>query len=351
MGTMKRLLLAATSLLALGAGMLGAKPAQAQQRLVVAAYGGSYERVMREHVIPAFERANNVRIDYLAGNSTDTLAKVQAQRGNQQIGVIVVDDGPMFQAIGLGFCQKVTDRAAIDALYPIAVLGDGAALGTGFGYTGLAYNEQVFRERNLPLPTSWNDLTRADLRGRIAIPGIDNTYGVHTVAMMARINGGSEREPGPGFRAMRERVNPNVLAYESSPGKMSDMFTAGEVWMAVWGSSRARAMQVAGFPMGFVAPKEGGVALMTATCAVEGGPLPELAQKFVAHLVSPDVQAAFSRDYGSGPTNRHTQLPPEVAQTVIYGEEQVKTLVAMDWTAINPARQEWTRRWQREVER
>ncbi|WP_159998447.1 ABC transporter substrate-binding protein [Roseomonas sp. 18066] len=343
---MKRLLLAAASLLGLASGS-----AMAQQRLVVAAYGGSYESVMREQVIPAFERANNVRVDYLAGNSTDTLARLQAQKGNQQIGVIVVDDGPMFQAISLGFCQKTTDQAVLDSLYPIAVLGGGAALGTGFGYTGLAYNEKIFRERGLAPPTSWNDLTRPELRQRISIPGIDNTYGLHTVAMMARINGGSEKEIGPGFRAMRERVNPNVLAYESSPGKMSEMFTSGEIWMAVWGSSRARAMQVAGFPMGFVAPKEGGVALMTATCAVTASPDTAMAQKFVAHLVSAEVQAAFSKDYGSGPTNRTTQLPPEIASTVIYGEAQVKQLLAMDWDVINPARQEWTRRWQREVER
>jgi putative spermidine/putrescine transport system substrate-binding protein len=343
---LRKTLLAAVSSLGLMAGA-----ASAQERLVVAAYGGSYEALLRDKVIPAFERANNAKVDYLAGNSTDSLARLQAQKGAQQIGVVVLDDGPMYQAISLGFCQQAADKAAIDSLYPIALLEGGKALGTGFGFTGLAYNEKVFQERNLPVPTSWNDLTRADLKGRISIPGIDNTYGVHTVAMMARLNGGSEKEPGPGFKAMREKVNPNVLAYESSPGKMSDMFTSGEIWMSVWGSSRARAMQLAGFPMKFIAPKEGGVVLMTATCAVEGGPNPALAQKFVSHLVSPEVQTIMSEGYGAGPTNKTTQLKPEVASGVIYGEDQVKQLVAVDWTTINPARQDWTRRWQREVER
>jgi len=348
---MRKTLLAAVSLLGLMAAPQMAGTAMAQQRLVVAAYGGSYEKVMREQVIPPFEKANNVQVDYLAGNSTDSLARLQAQKGNQQIGVVVLDDGPMYQAISLGFCQQVKDKAAQDALYPIAVLSGGKALGTGFGFTGLAWNEKLFKERNLPPPTSWKDLTRADLEQRISIPGIDNTYGVHTLVMMARINGGSEKEIDPGFRAMREKVNPNVLAYESSPGKMSEMFQSGEIWMAVWGSSRARAMQLAGFPMGFIAPQEGGVALMTATCAVEGNPTPELAQKFVSHMVSPEVEAIFSKEYGSGPTNRNTKLPPEVASTVIYGEEQVGKLIALDWETINAKRMEWTRRWQREVER
>lgn len=342
---MRNFLLAAVAALGLAA------PAAAQQRLVVAAYGGSYEKIMREAAIPAFEQANNVRVDYLAGNSSDSLARLQAQRGRQEVGVVLLDDGPMVQAIALGFCQKVTDQQAIESLYPIAVMGEGRALGTGFGFTGIAYNTEVFKQRNLPVPTSWTDLARPEFRRRLAVPGIDNTYGLHTLAMMARINGGGERDIAPGFRAMRERVNPNVLAYESSPGKMSELFQSGEIWLAVWGSSRAAAMVEAGFPMGFVRPKEGGIVLMTATCAVEGGPTPELAQKFVAHLVSPAVQQAFSAQYGSGPTNRTVQLPPEIAARVVYGEEQVKELVAMDWDTINRNRMEWTRRWQREVER
>ena len=91
--------------------------------------------------------------------------------------------------------------------------------------------------------------------------------------------------------------------------------------------------------------------LMTATCAVEGAPKPELAQKFVAHLLSPAVQVAFSTYYGSGPTNKEVKLSEDVAKRVIYGEDQVKQLVTMDWDAINKNRTEWTRRWQREVER
>jgi len=66
-----------------------------------------FEKTIRDEVIPAFEKANGVKVEYVAGNSTDTLAKLQAQKGNQQIDVAIVDDGPMYQAIQLGFCGKV----------------------------------------------------------------------------------------------------------------------------------------------------------------------------------------------------------------------------------------------------
>ena len=338
--------------LAIVAGALGlaAAPASAQKRLTVAAYGGSYEQVMRASVIPAFERENNVRIDYLTGNSSDNLARMQAQRANQTVGVAVLDDGPMVQTASLGLCRKLPD-AIRDAVYPIAVLGDDHAVGTGFGYTGIAYNTKVFAERNFPVPTSWMDLARPDYRQRIAIPGIDNTYGLHTLAMVARINGGGDGDITPGLKVLRQQINPNVLAYESSPGKMSEMFQSGEIWLAVWGSSRVAAMQQAGFPMAIARPKEGAVVLMTAGCAVAGSPEPALAERFLAHLVSPAVQQVFATQYGAGPTNPSTKLPTDVADRVIYGEDQVRALVSLDWDVVNKNRAEWTRQWQRQVER
>ena len=94
--------------LAGAAALLAAASAAAQSKtLTVAAYGGSWEQQLRKDVIPAFEQKHGVRVEYVAGNSTDTLAKLQAQKGNQVIDVAIVDDGPMYQAIQLGFCAKI----------------------------------------------------------------------------------------------------------------------------------------------------------------------------------------------------------------------------------------------------
>src|SRR5437867_6820276 len=84
-----------------------AAPALAQNKMVVASYGGSWEQEMRKHVIPDFEKKHGVKVEYVAGNSTDTLAKLQAQKANQVIDVAIMDDGVMYQAIQLGFCSPI----------------------------------------------------------------------------------------------------------------------------------------------------------------------------------------------------------------------------------------------------
>src|SRR6201998_3838858 len=112
-------------LTAVGVVALAANPSRVsakQKTLFVAGYGGSFEKTIRDEVIPAFEMENGVKVEYVAGNSTDTLAKLQAQKGNQQIDVAIVDDGPMYQAIQLGFCGKLDGRPA--ALYDAARFTD-----------------------------------------------------------------------------------------------------------------------------------------------------------------------------------------------------------------------------------
>src|SRR5688500_18264135 len=81
--------------------------ASAQQILTVVAYGGSYEEMMRKDIIHAFEKKTGAKVEYVAGNSTDNIARMQAQRANQEIDVAILDDGPMYQASALGLCAEL----------------------------------------------------------------------------------------------------------------------------------------------------------------------------------------------------------------------------------------------------
>jgi len=128
--------------LMLVAGCVTGTAAQAQDKtLYVAAYGGSFEQTMRKQVFPPFEQKYGVKIEYVAGNSTDNLAKLQAQKGNQQIDVAVLDDGPMYQAVALGFCAPLAKASVYDDLYDLAKVSSGKAIMVGMNATGIMYNK------------------------------------------------------------------------------------------------------------------------------------------------------------------------------------------------------------------
>src|ERR1700722_14002252 len=326
-----------------------AAPAAAQQKVYVAGYGGSFEQTIRNEVMPGFEKKFGVSVEYVAGNSTDSLAKLQAQKGNQQIDVAIVDDGPMYQAIQLGFCGKVTGLPEAD-LYPAARFKDDRAVAIGLAATRLMYNTKNLAQKGWAAPTSWNDLKDAKSKQLLVIPPINNTYGLYALMMFARMNGGGEKNIEPGFKVMKQDVNPNVLAYEPSPGKMTELFESGQAELAVWGSGRVQSFANTGFPVDFIYPKEGAVTLLASACTVAKPNASPLASEFIKAMLTPNMQLILLKDYGYGPVNKTVVVPPGLGTMAPLGERAAK-LVNPDWDTINAHREEWTKRWNREVER
>src|SRR5688572_17646144 len=153
---------------------LAVSPASAQQKtLTVAGYGGSWEQTMRKFVMPPFEAKHGVKVEYTAGNSTDTIAKLQAQKGNQVIDIAIVDDGPMYQAIQLGFCAPIKDLDKSE-LYDAAKFKDDMAVAVGQTGTGFMVNTKYFQEKGWPIPTSWNELKDPKFKKLLVIPPINN---------------------------------------------------------------------------------------------------------------------------------------------------------------------------------
>ncbi|SMF77050.1 putative spermidine/putrescine transport system substrate-binding protein [Tistlia consotensis] len=340
----------AAAALAAATALLAPQPGWAQKVLTVGGYGGSFETLMKEHIIPPFEKAHNVTVQFVPGNSTENLARLQAQKDNQEMDVVILDDGPMYQAVALGFCAPLTKVPSLPDIYDIAKMGTDKAIGIGFVATGFAYNAEMFKEKGWAPPSSWMDLADPKFDQLESIPPISNTYGLHTLVMMARLNGGSETDIDPGFKTMVDKVAPNVLVFEPSSGKMSELFQNKEIALSIWGSGRVKALADTGFPVKFAYPKEGAVALMVAACPVTHSDVPDEAQAFVDYLLQPEVQEKLAATNGFGPTNKKTVLP-EALQSLPYGPDKISKLVAVDWNVINPKREEWTQRWAREVER
>lgn len=335
-------------LLALSTWLAG--PAAAQRETIyLAGPGGGTQKLFQERILPAFKSKTGYDVAYIPGNSTDILTKLQSPRGRQDLNVVIIDDGPMYQAIQAGYCAALANAPIYSDVYQVAHFGN-KAMGIGLVATGIAYNKSAFDKNHWPAPRSWMDLTDPRFKQRFTTSSLTGTYGVHTLVMFARANGGSEANIDPGFNAIAMRLAPNVSTWSSSPAALAEMFQNKEVDVAVWGSSRAYAMKKSGFPMEFVYPREGAAALVSAACVVNPNGAVEASQALVQHLVSPQVQQWLSSE-GWGPTNSKLKLEGEVAANVPYGPEQIKKLVKIDWKVINQRRAEWTNRWNRTIER
>ena len=256
-------------------------------------------------IIPAFEKKHGVKVEYVAGNSTDTLAKLQAQKANQVIDVAIVDDGPMYQAIQLGFCGKIEglDKAELYRGRQVQ------------GRQGGRRRPDRHRLHGQHQGLQGEGLGDADLVERSQGPEVQEAAGdpadqqhlrpPHAV-MFARMNGGGEKNIEPGFKVMKDEINPNVLVYEPSPGKMTELFQSGQAVIAVWGTGRVQAFANTGFPVDFIYPKEGAPILLASACPVAKANVNPLAHEFIKTMISRRVQTALPRRWATARSTRRS---------------------------------------------
>lgn len=333
------------------AALLAATGAQAGPTLYLGMNGGTMERLYADKVLPAFEQANDVKVVIVPGTSSDILAKVQASKDNPQIHVMFLDDGIMYRAISMGLCDTLQDSDGLAAIPAKARIKDQAAA-VSLGVTGLAYNTRLFKKNGWAAPTSWMDMADGRFKDKLVFQSLaSSTFGLHGFLMFNRLQGGSETDVEPGFKAWPKTVGPNVLEYIASSAKISEMVQTDEAALFPLTPTQVTALKLRGVPVEYAQPKEGAVVLNVAECVIAKNDQPELAQKLAAYLLSPEAQAPALEEGDQIPSNPNTPTTEKTRGQVQAMEKYLETAVAIDWDQVNQLRPAWNARWSRSIER
>jgi putative spermidine/putrescine transport system substrate-binding protein len=344
--------LALVIVLAFGA-WTGEAAGQAKE-LVVAAWGGKFKEGWDQSLIPKFEKQYGAKIVWTPGNSSATLAKLLAQKDSPQIDVAMFDDGPHAQAVALGLVEQLdlTKIPNHKDLFELAYEPNNYGIGFAASGTGLYYNTKAFADNKWPIPTSWLDLFRPELKGKVAIQTLRSGNGLNLLLIINRIAGGNEANTDPGFARLKELV-PNLFAISQSGVETAPLIQQGVVVIGTLAVDDSSTLTSKGVPIKFIWPKEGMYGFKEIATVMKGRPRErqELAHKFIDMLLSKEEQENSARYVGFGPMSKKAELPPDVASTVLYGAENVQRLFVPDWKVVNANRPAWTERWNKEIER
>lgn len=351
---MNKLNLVATAAAAFAATVAFAGTAMAQTKtLYVGMNGGNIERTFTDHVLPEFEKANNVKVVIVPGTSSDILAKATAQKDNPQMHVIMLDDGVMVRAINAGLCQAIAKDPVLDEIQAAARMKDDMAIGIDMGMTGLAYNKKLFDEKGWAAPTSWLDLADPKFEKAVVFQSASaSTFGLHAFLMFNRIEGGDEKNLEPGFTKFSDTIGKNVLEFIPSSAKISEMVQTGEAAIFPLTPTGVNNLKDKGIPVEYAQPKEGSVILAVAECVIANNSEPELSQKLAHYLLSAEAQGK-ALDHGNAiPSNENAKASIPAAQVKLDAfRGYMKTANTVDWEVINATRQELNNRWNRTIER
>lgn len=331
--------------------LLASTQAHAEPTLYLGMNGGTMERLYADKVLPAFEKANNVKVVIVPGTSSDILAKVQASKDNPQMHVMFLDDGIMYRAIAMGLCDTLQPSPALAELPAKAKIKEQAAA-VSLGVTGLAYNARLFKEKGWAPPTSWMDMADSRYKDKLVFQSLaSSTFGLHGFLMFNRLQGGSETNVEPGFTAWPKTVGPNVLEYIASSAKISEMVQTDEAALFPLTPTQVTALKMRGVPVEYAQPKEGAVVLNVAECVIAKNNQSELAQKLAAYLLSAEAQAPALEEGDQIPSNPTTPTSARTHAPVAEMAKYLETAVSLDWDQINQQRPAWNARWSRSIER
>jgi putative spermidine/putrescine transport system substrate-binding protein len=323
-----------------------ALPAAADE-LVVATFGGTFVENSKKCHAAAFEKATGASVKYVLGSSVQTAAKLRAAGARAELDVAYMDSQIVKQMKAEGLLQAL-EPAKIEHwgdLYDASRDKDGYWVSLMFAGTIITYNTNLVKTP----PASWADLWKPEWKGKLAIPDISGTSGQQFLMAAARLNGGSIENIDPGFEAIK-KLKPNVQMMYTQPDQIIPLFERGDIALAVWYTDRTGAAAAKGVPVAAAYPKEGAIGIVPTVSVPKASQRRELAQKYIAVLLSPEGQLCFAQTQFAGPTNKKVQLPADLAKLVPFGD-LVQRMYFPDTDFVARKFPEWSERWGREIAR
>lgn len=345
---------------AAGAAMLMATDALAQEACnsmqVLLSIAPKHREHVMEMIAPRLKEKFGVDLVTEAIGSATMVERVTAQRENPRISIAQWDAPIGLTACQTGLCKPIDLSRApnagklFDWAYTHDAQGRVMVMSTNVLGVGFIYNERELKRHNIAPPTAWADLTRPDLRGRLAITAPQSSMGTAALVMLARIGGGGETNIEPGFAATKAIMR-NVHTVFTWSSELSNLMQLGEVWVAVNSSNIAVALREQGVPTHFMLPREGSPTVNGGLSLVAGGPCEAAAYEYINLYYSDEFQLRRMREGGTASPAKSpwTQLTPAERENMGVTAADFDKLVNLDWNAINEARPGWIQRWQREI--
>jgi putative spermidine/putrescine transport system substrate-binding protein len=158
--------------------------------------------------------------------------------------------------------------------------------------------------------TSWADLWKPELKGKLAAPDFDPS---HLITVAAMLSGGDASTWEKGQSKLKE-LKPNFKAFYTNDANSQQLLANGETPVQVILSMNAHYMAGEGVPVQLVIPKEGAVLGIDTVAIMKGSKKAELAYKFINATLDPQVQAAIAKFKKGSPVVLDAKVDPEIAK-------------------------------------
>jgi len=324
--------------------------ARAEEQLVIATTGGTWEQQMREYFFDPFTAETGIKVITVSGSDSDNIARVKAMVDSGNVEWDMYQSGEIQAASDLHrtlnedmteFCKDYQDNKDLlpGACSPTGVL-------SAYGTTLIAYNTDTFPGDG---PKNWADFWDVKtFPGPRSLPNFNDPWRVLAAALMA--DGVAPKDLFPldvdrAFKKMDE-IKPYIGLWwktgdQSTQGFRSGDYVMGQIWQ-----TRASALKTEGQPLAW--SQDQAFLVGDRWAVIKGAPDHDNAIKFLKYFIAhSDAQAKRCEIATCTPmTYSATALmSPEARASVPTSPEVMAKLVIPDAAWINAHNPELLERW------
>jgi len=325
--------------------VLGAGAAEAAD-VTVTAYGGIWEKAIRECYVAAFEKKTGKTAAVVLGGPVQWVNQDAANPSAPPIHVLMNQIDNAFDAIKRGVAAKF-DPAKIPELknvpekFQTLVKGYGTVI--NYGAAGLIYNTKTVKNP----PKSWKEFVDRTLKGewQAGLPGIGYAGTPQIVIWnFADLYGGSLDNIEPGLAKIKELKASGHAVFWNDVNEPLNMLKSGDIDIALYWDGRTWAFHDSGNDFAsFDNPAPGSV--MNPVVIQVAKNSPPAAWDYVNVALSPSPQACFGNMLQYGVVNKDVKYDAKVAPRIT------------DWTKTRwppfeqmPAHlSKWVEQWNKEI--
>ena len=272
------------------------------------------------NVLKPFEDANNVKIKVKTHEDASAANNILLTSSPGEWDVVHTDTAFIPQHVASGVLEPLdTKNLPIPDFVSSAVRPElNQVNGIQYGLTNKMGVESIVYDSSRVSPDEVSSLKfmfDPKYKNRL---GIWDFYvlGIQLVAMSQGLDPSKLKEEDiPLLREKLGEFKSNV-AMIGDPAAAMTAIASGDIDIMLGGGDWLGKVMSENKNMRWTVPKEGGLYYLTSTAIVKGTTKPELANKFVRYLSSPEGQArlAVADCYWVAPVNKKTQLDPRVAE-------------------------------------
>jgi putative spermidine/putrescine transport system substrate-binding protein len=290
-------------------------PALAEDNFAISLVGGTWgQGQIRTYITGTdFEKKNNVTISYDYAQDNIRAAKAIASCGNP---VFTTVEALNSQAVLLaeGGCVADYDLDIVTNYKDVRDLSKEPPRKGLKNYFAASYLMTIgltYNTKEVPEPTSFEDLLSPKLKGRIAVPSFD-WFGPQFLYAVNGALGGTDDNVDRGMQFISELVKKNGAIMLSSADAGMQAFTRGEIVAMPFWNGRTNLMARNNVPVKMVYPK-GWIATGNGHVILKNTKFYKEANRLINNLLDPELQAKLGTTFGYPPSNGTAKLPAEFA--------------------------------------